>query len=202
MYVVGAGGHGRETVHLLREAGLRVDGIVDDRVPDLSILDRLRVIYAGTIEQWLDAGGGTYVIGVGSGRSRETIADLIGGGEASSAVVHPFASVGPDVKLANGAVVFAQATVTTNVNVGDHAHIGRGAAVGHDCELGAFSTVLPLAAISGDVQIGKRATVGSGAVIREGQTIGHDSFVGAGAVVVDDVPSGAVVVGNPARRIR
>jgi maltose O-acetyltransferase len=33
-------------------------------------------------------------------------------------------------------------------------------------------------------------------------TIGEDAMVGAGSVVTHDVPSGAVVAGNPARVIR
>ena len=35
-----------------------------------------------------------------------------------------------------------------------------------------------------------------------GIEIGEEAFVGAGAVVLGDVPPRAVVVGNPARRIR
>ena len=46
------------------------------------------------------------------------------------------------------------------------------------------------------------ARVGGGAVLCPGVEIGAEAFVGAGAVVVRDVPPRAVVVGNPARRIR
>ena len=45
------------------------------------------------------------------------------------------------------------------------------------------------------------ASIGAGAVIRCGVTIGEWAMVGCGAVVVDDVPAGATVVGNPARII-
>ncbi len=48
----------------------------------------------------------------------------------------------------------------------------------------------------------KRASIGSGAVILCGVTIGEGALVGAGAVVTKDVPSHAVVAGNPARVIR
>jgi acetyltransferase-like isoleucine patch superfamily enzyme len=43
------------------------------------------------------------------------------------------------------------------------------------------------------------ASIGGGAVILPGLTIGENAMVGAGAVVTRSVPSGAVVVGNPAR---
>jgi acetyltransferase-like isoleucine patch superfamily enzyme len=50
--------------------------------------------------------------------------------------------------------------------------------------------------------IRRGARVGGGAVLLPGIEVGEEAFVGAGAVVVDDVPPRAVVVGNPARRIR
>lgn len=46
------------------------------------------------------------------------------------------------------------------------------------------------------------ASVGGGAVILPGITIGENAMIGAGAVVIKDVPSNALVIGNPARVIR
>jgi acetyltransferase-like isoleucine patch superfamily enzyme len=50
--------------------------------------------------------------------------------------------------------------------------------------------------------IRRGARVGGGAVICPAIEIGAEAFVGAGAVVTKDVPPRALVVGNPARRIR
>ena len=50
--------------------------------------------------------------------------------------------------------------------------------------------------------IRRGARIGGGAILCPGIEIGEEAFVGAGAVVIKDVPAGAVVVGNPARRIR
>ena len=50
--------------------------------------------------------------------------------------------------------------------------------------------------------IRRGARVGGGAVLCPGIEVGEEAFVGAGAVVVQDVPARAVVVGNPARKIR
>jgi acetyltransferase-like isoleucine patch superfamily enzyme len=50
--------------------------------------------------------------------------------------------------------------------------------------------------------IRRGARVGGGAILCPGVEIGEEAFVGAGAVVVNDVPPGVVVVGNPARVLR
>jgi len=46
------------------------------------------------------------------------------------------------------------------------------------------------------------ASIGAGAVILPGLIIGCGAMVGAGAVVTHDVPSKALVLGNPARVVR
>ena len=46
------------------------------------------------------------------------------------------------------------------------------------------------------------ASLGSNATILCGVTVGENAIVGAGSVVTRDVPSGAVVAGNPAHVIR
>jgi len=50
--------------------------------------------------------------------------------------------------------------------------------------------------------IRRGARVGGAAVLCPGVEIGEEAYVGAGAVVIQDVPARAVVVGNPARKIR
>ena len=47
--------------------------------------------------------------------------------------------------------------------------------------------------------LGDRVQVGAGAVILGAVRIGDDAIIGANAVVLQDVPAGAVAVGNPAR---
>jgi len=50
--------------------------------------------------------------------------------------------------------------------------------------------------------IRRGARIGGGAILCPAIEIGEEAFVGAGAVVTKDVPARAVMVGNPARRIR
>jgi maltose O-acetyltransferase len=54
----------------------------------------------------------------------------------------------------------------------------------------------------GTVRIGADAWIGSGSIILPGVNVGDAAIVAAGAVVTDDVASGTVVGGVPARLIR
>jgi acetyltransferase-like isoleucine patch superfamily enzyme len=51
-------------------------------------------------------------------------------------------------------------------------------------------------------KIEKEASIGANATLLAGITVGENSMVGAGSVVVKDVPSDAVVAGNPAKILR
>ena len=51
----------------------------------------------------------------------------------------------------------------------------------------------------GKVKIGDYVYIGTNALIMPGVTIGDNSLVAAGSIVTKSVPSGVVVVGNPAR---
>jgi acetyltransferase-like isoleucine patch superfamily enzyme len=50
--------------------------------------------------------------------------------------------------------------------------------------------------------IRRGARIGGGAILCPAVEIGEEAFIGAGAVVTKDVPARAVMVGNPARRLR
>ena len=52
------------------------------------------------------------------------------------------------------------------------------------------------------IRVKRGASIGANSIIIAGVTIGENALVGAGSIVTKDVPSNAVVAGNPARIIR
>jgi len=113
------------------------------------------------------------------------------GAVRAGAWVHPDASVGPDCRLAPGAVVEAGAELGARCRIGANAVIGAGVVLGPDCRVGPGATLT-------------HALVGARVVIHPGVRIGQDGFgfaLGAdghvkvpqlGRVIVeDDVEVGA-----------
>jgi sugar O-acyltransferase (sialic acid O-acetyltransferase NeuD family) len=203
LVVVGAGGHGREAVAVALAAGVPVVGVLDDGVPDLQALAALGVPHLGGVG-WLATADPrpAYVAALGyPGPRREVAARADAAGAVAGRLLHPAASVGPDVELAAGTVLWPQVAVTTAVRIGRHTHLNVGSSVSHDCRLGAFVTVGPGARICGSVVLADDVWIGAGATVIQGVRIGAGTVVGAGAVVLSDVPAGQVVVGVPARAL-
>lgn len=198
--IVGAGGHGREVLQVVRDAGREFVGFIDDTEPDKRLLDRIGGTWLGPSEELGNLGAVEYVVGIGTGRVRRIIDDkATAAGLTSAVLIHPLASVGPDVEVAPGCVVFAYATVTTNIRLGRHTHVGRGCAVGHDSTLGDYVSTYPLSAVSGNVVLGEEVIVGTTASVKQGLTVGARTTIGSGAAVVTDLPPDATAVGVPAR---
>lgn len=204
--IIGAGGHGREVLASLdaligNDARVTFVGFLDDHEPEADLLARMDAEWLGPVSSIAALPSGTqYLIGIGAGATRRAIDAAVSTvGLQPFTLVHPTAVVGRDVRLEPGAIIFPLATVTTNISVGRHAHVGRGVALGHDCVLDPYVSIYPNASVSGNVHLGEAATVGTGASIRQGVTIAAESTVGMGAVVVGDVSG--VVAGVPARSL-
>jgi sugar O-acyltransferase (sialic acid O-acetyltransferase NeuD family) len=207
--LVGVGGHGRECLDVLEASivggeSIEMLGFVDD-APAEENLRRVRDLgyrYLGTTEVLREHPAAGVVIGIGVPRVRALVDERLaaaGLGSPRAAVVHPQSSVGRDVRLAEGVVVFAGVRLSTDITVGRHTHLHPNVTIGHDSELAEFVSVYPLAAVSGDCVIEAGATIGAGAVVLPGRRVGRGAYVGAGACVVDDVPPGTTVKGVPAR---
>ncbi len=85
---------------------------------------------------------------------------LDGGGDGSGDDRAPGRSIGPDVRLGDGVVVYDRCTVTTNVDIGAHTHLNVGCAVQHDSVVGALVQFSPGVIVNGDCVIDDRRLPG------------------------------------------
>lgn len=118
--------------------------------------------------------------------------------------------LGEKCNIGQNVVVSPEVTLGNNVKVQNNVSIYTGVTCDDDVFLGpsmVFTNVInPRSAIIRREQyakthVGKGASIGANATIVCGHDIGEYAFVGAGAVVTKNVPSFALVVGNPAKQI-
>ena len=172
------------------------------------------------------------VLGPRSTAAREELRPLIVGDGVrilSHAVVFAGTRLGAGVIVGDQACVRERCGLAADVVIGRGAFVENDVSVGERTKVQANAYVTAYSTLEEDVFIApcvvtandnfmgrterrhelrqgptirRGARIGAAAVLLPGIEIGEEAFVGAGAVVLHDVPARAVVVGNPARRIR
>ncbi len=127
-----------------------------------------------------------------------------------NARIEPGSIIRDTAVIGNNAVIMMGAVINLGAIVGDGTMIdmnvvlGGRATIGKNCHIGAGAVIAgviePPSATP--VIIEDDVLVGANAVVLEGVRIGKGSVVAAGAVVTEDVESGVVVAGSPARVIK
>lgn len=107
--------------------------------------------------------------------------------------------IGDDVEIQASVCIDKGALSETRIGAGTKidnlVHIAHNAQIGKNC------VIVAQAFIGGSVEIGDESWIAPQSVILNSIKIGKKCIIGMGAVVIEDVPDGATVVGNPARKI-
>ena len=207
LLVVGAGGHARVLIDALLAASAVIAGIVD---PDPRLLGTtllgIRVLGGDEVVDGFPAAEIALVNGVGSvglpHLRRKIFQRFTAAGYRFATVIHPSAVIAADVELAAGAQIMAGAVIQTGSRIGFNAIVNTRASVDHDGSIGDHVHLAPGVTLSGSVSVGHASHLGTGATVIQGIRIGDGCLVGAGSLVLRDVPSGATVVGAPARIVK
>ena len=204
--IIGAGGHGKVVLDILRAAGQHeAVGFID------SFANRAGTSFAGLkifgpanmLPKLRQQGIRGAIVAIGDCRARQMYAKLLveQGFELANAI-HPTASISPSATVGRNVVVAALAAVSTEARLADSVILNTSCVVDHECELGDAVHVCPGAHLAGRVRVGAGAWIGLGANVIQCMSVGEHATVGAGAVVIQDVPAYATVVGVPARVIK
>lgn len=203
--VLGAGGHAKVVIALLRALGIDVKGLCDPGLVSKSVKSwrGLEVLGGDEVLQQIDARSVVLVNGVGqvvgSSRRKDIFIELRARGYRFPSLVHPTAWVDPSVELGEGVQVMAGAVIQPDVTIGADTIINTGCRIDHDCIIDCHVHVAPGAVLCGGVRVASDVFIGAGSTIIQGLSMGQGSIVGAGATVIKDLQAGHVVVSSPVR---
>ncbi len=203
--VIGAAGHAQEVAWSLREQ-MRAGGgtcelrFFDDRVPRGPLPSGLGHVVGTVDDVAAHATDAALVLGVGLPRLKLALVERLAPLSLPwTTVIHPRATVGPNVTLGEGTYVAAGAIVTVNVRIGRFVTVNMHCQVAHDGVVDDFVTLHPDVHLSGNVTVGTGCELGTGSIAIPGTRMGDWSVLGAGAVALESLDGGETYVGAPAR---
>jgi len=203
LYIVGAGGFGREVhawvlQHPDQGVVWKFAGFLDDNAKALEKFGNFAKIFSLTAHRVSQ--DSLYLCGLAIPAVKAKLLTPLIASEAKFInFIHPSAIIGERIKFGMGCVVCPGVIVSADVTCGDFVVLNLRTTVGHDATIGSWSTASAHCDITGNVAIEDKVFLGSRASVIPGRTIGAGSKVGAGAVVFSNVPPNVTVVGNPAR---
>jgi sugar O-acyltransferase (sialic acid O-acetyltransferase NeuD family) len=206
--MIGAGGHGRAVLDVIRSEGhYDVAGLIDSIRPPGSQWLGLTVFgdEQRLPELCRELGTRTGLVAVGDNWQRRALAARLERrvpGFSLVSSVHSAASVARDAALGAGSVVMPGAVIVSGARIGRGCIVNTLASLDHNGVMEDFASLAPGAVTGGGVHVGTCAAVGLGARVAQDVRIGAHAVVGAGALVLEEVPARVVAFGAPARVVR
>lgn len=200
--ILGAGGHAKVVIELLRDANELVAVCVGGAdSPDHCL--GVRVVKGDEhLKKLRGDGYSRAFVAIGSNRVRQDVAGQVKQlGFSLVNAISPHASISPSAKLGSGIAIMAGAVINAEAVIGDLAIVNTGTTVDHDCIIGEAVHLAPQCALAGSVVIEDGAFLGVGCKVIPNMRIGKNVIAGAGSVVINDVPAAVTVVGVPAKII-
>lgn len=207
LYIIGAGGFGREVAWLIERINSikptwNLKGFIDDNETLWDSIEGEYPVLGGC--EYLSALEDVYAVcAVGSAIVRKKIIKKLKGSNVKFAtLVDPSVLLSNRVKIGEGSIVCAGTIITVDVNIGDHVIVNLDCTIGHDAVIDDFVTIYPSVNVSGNVLIGECSELGTGTQIIQGKKVISNTIIGAGAIVVKDCLESGTYVGSPAKKIK
>ena len=209
LYIVGAGGFGREVAWLVEcinqhKQEWEIRGFLDDNIQLHGREEGGYPILGGT-EYLDDLKESVWVVcAVGAAVTRKKIVSELKKKRniKFATLVAPDVMCSERVVIGEGSIICSGTIITVDIQIGEHVIVNLDCTIGHDARIQDFVTIYPSVNVSGCVVVEEGAELGTGTQIIQGKRIGEETIVGAGAVVVKDLPAKCTAVGSPANPIK
>lgn len=200
--MVGAGGHAKVCIELLRAMGTEVACCIGGE--DSGDLCLGVPVFKGDehLARLRREGHTLAFIAIGSNELRQRLAlSATALGYELVNAISPAAVVSPSARLGRGIAIMAGAVINADTSIANLAIINTSASVDHDGDIGEAAHIAPQCGLAGNVTVASRAFLGVGCKVIPGISIGADVVAGAGSVIVSHVAPNARIAGVPAKNL-
>jgi sugar O-acyltransferase (sialic acid O-acetyltransferase NeuD family) len=206
LYIIGAGGFGREVAWLVRrinqiEETWNIVGFIDD---DSSLWGKKEDGYSilGGCEYLIEQRNIFCVCAIGSAKVRKKIIEKIQDKVQFATLIDPSVIMSESVQIGVGTIVCAGTIITVDEKIGNHVILNLDCTLGHDDVIDDFVTLYPSVNVSGNCHLEECVEMGTGSQIIQGLNVGSGTIVGASACVINNLPEDVTAVGCPAKIIK
>lgn len=117
-----------------------------------------------------------------------------------TSLISPYAALLPGVQIGEGCIIY-DCGISNGTVVGNNIEICSRAIIGHNSILGDHGIISANCFLGGWTQIGESVYMGPGSMTKDRIKVGDNAIISLGAVLLRNVRPGAIMVGNPARRL-
>lgn len=206
LYLVGAGGCGREVLNMILDMHAaqgpkwNIVGFLDDTHDPLAG-KACDYPVVGTIQDYAPKPNDALLMCIAAPAAKRQIVPMLKArGAFFDSFISPWTVLGRHNEIGEGAVAYAGFSMSVNDRIGAFATL-LNCSFGHDVVVGDFCTISGNCGLLGYVKLGNGVFLGDSARIAPHVEIGDDAYVGIGSVVIKNVPAGEKIFGNPAREI-
>lgn len=107
-----------------------------------------------------------------------------------ASVIHPAAVIANDIVLHKGVQIMAGCVIQPNVTIGQDTIVNTGTTIDHDCYIGDNCHLAPGVTLCGSVNIGDNSIIGAGATVIQDIKIGESVIAAAGSVIYENISNG------------
>lgn len=205
LIIVGAGGLGRIVYDVISKnekfcENYKIIGFLDTR-SDLILPENIDLPLLGSPLQYIVNKNEVFLAAIGSPEWRKALVEPLLVQGAVFVSYSSGSSVGTRTLIGQGSFITPGSVVSVDCTIGDFSYLDTYVILGHDVELGSHCMIGAMSFLAGGVKVGSGVSIQPRSTIAKDVSIGDGATVGIGSVVVNNVPPGVTVFGNPARVI-
>lgn len=198
-YILGAGGHTRSLISLLKNQSIEIAGIFDETFDPKKeeIIMSCKVLGPLPSVDFLKK----IVLSYGDNIKRKSLFEKYKNLIINDTICHSTTYIDESVIFGTANFIFARSYLNARVELGNNNIINTGAIIEHEVKIGSHNHISVGVIICGRVKIGDECFIGAGTVINDKITICNGVTIGSNSVVIRNILEPGTYVGNPARKL-